>query len=76
MKKYDIYEEGFQIMGGSAKAHYLGYGYGNTFEEACEDYIKRTGQGEKRHYTTGKVYYCDWGCRWFPTLEEAQESFG
>ena len=76
MNKFDIFEEGFQVMEGNAKAHYIGFGYGDTFEEACEEYIKRTGRGEKRKKDNGMVYYCDWGCRWFPTLEEAQKSFG
>lgn len=72
---FDIYEEGFVVMEGSAKAHHIGQGDGETFLEACKDYIQRTGYGEieKDH---GREYACNWGCRWYPTLYQAQEKFG
>lgn len=76
MKWYDIYEEGFVVMEGHGRAHYLGSAYGNTFIEACKNLIKVTGQGEIRRDENGNEYACDWGCRWFPTLEEAQKSCG
>lgn len=76
IKKIEIFEEGFIVPEGKGIAHSIGYGYGETFEDACEEYIKRTGRGEKRINRSGQIYYCDWGCRWFPTLEEAQKSFG
>ncbi len=74
--KFEIFEEGFHVMEGQATAHSIGYGYGKTFEEACEEFINRTGIGEKRVDSFGNIYYCYWGCRWFPTLKEAQKSFG
>lgn len=77
MKRFDIYEEGFCVMEGSASAHYVGEGYGDTFLDACRDYINRTGYGEIRvDEDTGREYACEWGCEWFPTLFEAARSFG
>ena len=76
-KRYDIYEEGFAFMEGSGHAHYVGEGYGETFLDACKDYISRTGNGEVCvDELTGEEYACDWGCRWFPTFTEALRSFG
>lgn len=76
MDKFEIFEEGFVVMEGETIAHSIGYGYGNTFQEACEEYIKRTGRGERKIDENGNNYYCDWGCKWFPTLKEASKSFG
>ena len=73
---FDIYEEGFRVMEESARAHYKGTGEGETFLDACKDYIARTGYGVIRTDSSGNEYASDWGCRWFPTLEEAQKSFG
>lgn len=76
MKSYKIYEEGFMVMEGGASAHYIGDGYGDSFIDACKEYIERTGVGEIRIDDEGREYACDWGCRWFPTLSEAAQSFG
>lgn len=70
--KYDIYEEGFVVMEGRAKAHYLGSTEGNTFLDTCKNYIKETGYGEICADTNGNEYASEWGYRWFPTLAEAQ----
>jgi hypothetical protein len=76
LKKYDIYEEGFWIMEGHVKAHYIGSATGETFIEACKNLMKQIGRGEVRFDENGNKYVHDWGCRWFPTLEEAQKSCG
>lgn len=76
MKTYDIYEEGFAVMEGSAQAHYLGSEHGENFLDACKRYIEKTGKGEIRVDKNGREYACDWGCRWFPTMSEAQKFFG
>lgn len=76
MNEYDIYEEGFCVMEGTGHAHYLGHAKGETFLDACKNYIAETGNGEIRVDNDGNKYACDWGCRWFPTLTEAQRSFG
>lgn len=74
MKNWKIYEEGFQVLEGSAKAHYLGEAQGETFIDACKNFIKENNRGEIREYN-GVQYACDWGCKWYPTLEEAQKDF-
>lgn len=76
MNTYDIYEEGYCVMEGRAPAHYIGSACGETFIEACENFIKQTGYGEIRLDKNGNKYACNWGCCWFPTLAEAQCSFG
>lgn len=75
---YDIYEEGYAATGESRGAIYLGQGEGETFDDACKDYIERTGYGEYGIIPGYRdlVGASNWGCRWFPSLEEAQKSFG
>lgn len=74
---FDIYEEGFCINGGSAQAHYIGCAHGKTFLDACKNYIKEhPNSGEIRKDYDGNQFACNWGCRWFPSLSEAQKSFG
>lgn len=73
--KFDIYMEGFATNGESAKAIFLAASEGDTFIEACKNYIKETGHGCIRVDKNGNQYASDWGCRWFPTLEEAQEFY-
>lgn len=73
---YSIYEEGFVTSGESATAHYLGHAEGYSFIDACKNFIKLVGRGEIIVDRDGNEYASDWGCRWYPTLEEAQRSFG
>ena len=75
-KEYEIYEEGFIVPEGSDCARFIGIGRGKNFIEACRDFIKRAGFGEIKKDDKGNEYASAWGCRWFPTLREAQESFG
>ena len=63
-------------MEGSSKAHYLGEAEGEDFLEACKNFIAEGHSGEIRIGDDGKEYACFYGCRWFPTLKEAQKSFG
>lgn len=78
--KFTIYQEGFMIQGMDypAKADYVGSAEGETFIEACKNYIKEHPHcgGEIRKDDNGKEYACNWGCRWFPTYDEASKSFG
>lgn len=46
-------------MEGHGRAHYLGSAYGNTFIEACKNFIEVTGQGEIRRDENGNEYTCD-----------------
>ena len=67
-------------MEGSATAHYVGSAEGEDFLDACKNYImKNPGSGyiKKVNYLGLEYEYaCNWGCRWYPTLEEAKRSFG
>lgn len=72
---WDIYEEGFKVMESDGQARWIGEGVGETFLEACKDFISKTGYGEIRK-DGDEEYACEWGCRWYPTLSEAQENFG
>ena len=78
------------MEGRPASAELIGIGEGNTFGEAVLDWVCRhTADAaqedfsisvEKRwlpydEVTNPVAFYC-WGCKLYPTLEEAQESFG
>lgn len=78
MNKFAIYEEGFMILGMDSpeRAHFLGYARGKTFIDACKQFICDGHPGEICIDRNGIEWAHDWGCRWFPTLEEAQKSFG
>lgn len=81
MKLFNIYEEGFCVMEGSASAHYVGAAEGEDFLDACKNYLAENPQaGYIKKYIDDngveKEVACSWGCRWFPTLAEAQRSFG
>ncbi len=73
-----IYEEGFMASGMDApvKAHFVGVARGNDFIDACKNYISDGHHGTIGRDFNGNEYAHDWGCRWFPTLEDAQKSFG
>lgn len=79
-KIFDIYEEGFCVMEGTGLAHYVGSAEGEDFLDACKNYISKhpnSGYIKKGNYFGREYEYaCNWGCRWFPTLAEAQRSFG
>ena len=76
MKTYKIYEEGYRATGESVGAHYVGEAEGKSFIDACKNYINRYKRGRIDIDSSGNEYAADWGCHWFPTLEEAQKSFG
>ena len=76
IKTYQIYEEGYRATGESAGAHYVGEAEGKSFIDACKNFIKKNNKGKINIDSHGNEYASDWGCRWFPTLEEAQKSFG
>ena len=74
--KFNIYQEGFETNGEHAKAIFLDTAKGDTFIKACKNYIKKTGYGEISVDENGDEYPHEWGCRWFPTLAEAQKNYG
>lgn len=60
MRTYNIYEEGFQVMEGSATAHYLGAAQGETFIDACKNFIRETQHGCIKVDNDGNEYASDW----------------
>ncbi len=76
MRTYRIYEEGYRTTGESVGAHYVGEATGKSFIDACKNYIEKNKYGRINIDSSGNEYAADWGCRWFPTLKEAQKSFG
>ncbi len=78
MHKFGIYEEGFMLSGmdSPVKAHFLAYSYGNDFLDACKNYINDGHDGQSYVDKSGNRYYGNWGCRWYPTLIEAQAFLG
>lgn len=70
-KIWEIYEEGFITNGLSGDSCYIGIGIGDTFLDACKEYINRTHRGEIREKDSGEEYACSWGCEWYPTREQA-----
>ena len=73
MKTYNIWEEGYCVTGGYGKHHLLGTSKGNTFKEAVINWINS-------HPNFKDLFDEDsltiWGCRLYPTEEEAAKSFG
>ena len=74
--KYRIYEEGYEATGESGKAHFLGESEGQDFLDACKNYVAATGYGEIYTFRGGQERPGNWGCFWYPTLEEARKYFG
>lgn len=70
--EYDIYEEWYICLGGEAKARYVGTYKGNSFEEACQNYVIDKNLGKLYNKKNNTVY----GCRLYQTLEEAAKTFG
>lgn len=75
-KHFQIFEEGYVVNGNSCGAHYIGRADGTDFLDACQNYMDRTGRGRFYKDKDGNRYPGDWGCRWFPTFEEARRSYG
>lgn len=55
---------------------WFGEADGENFLEACKNYIKEHQYGEIRVLEDGTEVAQEWGCRWFPTLEEASKLCG
>jgi len=69
---HDVWMEGYRANGQSAQARYLGSHYGQSFEEACREQVRTHQLGADYNSERNTV----WGCRLFPTEEEARASFG
>ena len=73
METYNIWSEGYRATGGYGKHHLLGTSKGNTFKGAVISWINS-------HPNFKDLFDEDsltiWGCRLYPTEEEAAKSFG
>lgn len=80
MKEFEIWEEGYVITGNRGKAFFRGKAFGNTFEEACENFISDKGEKlELDKKEDGSHRYerpSIWGCRLYDNEKEARKSFG
>ena len=80
LRRFEIYQEGYVATGNAGEARMIGLGYGVDFYSA----IRFFEEADQLDFgaRAGKVAWGDdgvpsiWGCLLFPTLEEAQESYG
>ena len=72
MPRFQVWSEGYRTTGESAGAQFHGEWEGETFPDACERFMKETGQ--MRWYNRERNTF--WGCRFFPSGNEAAKSFG
>ncbi len=70
MNKFQIWSEGYIVMGNSAGAQYHGEMEAKTFESACKKFF--TSKEHKRYFHNGTY----WGCELFDNEQDARKSFG
>jgi hypothetical protein len=70
-KLWDVWMEGYATNGERAKAELLGSVEADSFHEAC---VKIAGKQFPSNYDS--IRNCVWGCRLFPTGEEAAKLCG
>jgi len=69
---YDIWMEGFHIQGGDpVQATLLGQAEGNSFEEAVKNWYT---QHPSSSFNVKSL--TEWGCRLYPTEQEARKFMG
>ena len=83
MQEYNIWEEGYAASGDYSLHQLLGKAKGRTFREAVNTWVstktKELGGIKKfiEHYGEfDTIRLTLWGCRLYPTEEEAAKSFG
>lgn len=73
---YEIWSEGFRVSGETgSKAYKIGEQKANSFEEACDLFVKRNPQ-YKDCYEKRNGVPAYWGCRWFDNEADARKAFG
>lgn len=72
METYNIWSEGYCVTGGYSKHILLGTSKGNSFKEAVINWMNNT-PDYKKFFDENRLTY--WGCRLYPTEEEAARSF-
>ena len=69
MKTFKVWMEGYSVNGNRATAKFKGKFQANTFQEACDMAF----EGDK-YYDRDKLDV--WGCKLYPTEDEARVNFG
>ena len=72
MKQYNIWMEGFRIMGERAEAEFLGAYEGESFLDAC----KKAADDHPGYGGYNPEHNTIWGCRLFDNEKDARKSFG
>ena len=73
-RMFEVWVEGFNIMGEKGEAQRIGIFSGKTFREAC---LAAWGAGKFNGYGEfDEKRLTVWGCRLFETEAEARRSFG
>ena len=73
MPMYEIWIEGYKCTGEQVRAECLGSAAGNTFKEACNEFMK-TYPDSNIFYEKGNNTY--WGCDLFDNETDARSYFG
>lgn len=73
METYNIWSEGYCATGGYGTHLLLGTSKGNSFKEAVINWMNNN-PDYKKFFDENRLTY--WGCRLYPTEEEAARSFG
>lgn len=73
METYNIWSEGYCVTRGYGTHQLLGTSKGNSFKEAVISWMN-SHPNYKDFFDEDRLTY--WGCRLFPTEEEAAKSFG
>jgi len=68
---YEIYQEGCMIQGmdSPAKSHFVAQVKADSFQKACDKHFANDRNYSSKHLSV-------WGCKLYPTAEEARKLFG
>jgi len=87
MREFEIWVEGYAATGERGIAQMIGKGFGNTFDEAVEDYMSKNPKhgiekNDKNRYMNEQAYqnrrsnWNIWACNLFDNEVDARISFG
>lgn len=87
MKKFEIWVEGYAATCEHGTANKIGEGFGNTFDEAVEDYMSKNEdhgieKNTRSRYTSEEAYkkrssnWNIWACNLYDNEADARKSFG
>lgn len=87
MREFEIWVEGYSAMEEHSKAHMIGTGTGNDFDEAVKDFMYRNPdsgieENSRSRYLSTEAFnnrksnWHIWGCNLYSSEKDARESFG